>query len=479
MNTRKLELWILIADFACIALAFLGADALRYGLTWTPEERIAIRALLPFVLTTCITWTALSAFMPMDGFRGGWKLSTVFSHVFFGTSCTVAVLVVMGYFTRSYVSRLAFGYFVVLIVAGFLGVRCGARQLLRARHAGGDIWRVMIIGSGRVAQEVAAKIEQHPEMLCRVVGLLFPNQESEELIVPGLAHQHSSQISTLDIFDLLRKSRVNEVIVALAQAPTFEIRTLLTRIRDMGIETSMVPQSYELYAAKPNLVALDGLPLLQLREPGLRRRYIVLKRFLDVAVGSLLLAPAFAFLLPFTVTLLLKKRSPFRWEIRCGQYGTTFRMLRLNVDRPVENGSRFERILEYLSITELPQLWNVLTGEMTLVGPRPDSPKRLTLYSDWQQRRLRVKPGMTGLSQVHGLRDCSSPEQKTRLDLQYAVNPYLLCDISLLLQTVWTLLRRLFVATGKQTRETSGWDSGFVLRQDVMTDAHSTQPSAD
>jgi lipopolysaccharide/colanic/teichoic acid biosynthesis glycosyltransferase len=479
MNTRKLEIWILVADLACIVLAFLGADVLRFGLTWTPDERISIRALLPFVVTTCVAWTALSAFMPMDGFRGGWKLSAVLSHLLFGMGCTVAVLVAVGYFTRNYVSRLAFGYFIVLLVAGFLAVRCGARQLLRARYAGGDIWRVLIIGSGRVAQEVAAKIEQHPEMLCQVVGLLFPNQDSEELIVPSLSHQDSSQLSTLDIFDLLRKSCVNEVIVALSQAPTPEIRTLLGRIRDMGIETSLVPQSYELYAARPNLVTLDGLPLVQLREPGLRRRYVVLKRFLDLVIATTLLLPVFIFLLPVAAILLVKKKLPLRWETRCGQFGESFQMLRLNVDRPVQSNSRFERLLEYLSITELPQLWNVVRGQMSLVGPRPDPYTRSSLYSEWQQRRLRVKPGMTGLAQVHGLRDSSSLEQKTRIDLQYAVNPYLLSDISLLLQTVWTLVVRLFSPRSKPEFSGPSWRSDLAVPHEVMPNAHRTQPSAD
>jgi len=477
MNTRKLEVWILLADLACILFAFLGADVLRFGLTWTPDERLSIRALFPFVGVTAAVWTALSFFMPMDGFRGGWKLSTVLSHLLLGTTCTVAVLTVMGYFTRNYVSRLAFGYFIVLLVVGFVVVRCGARQLLRARHAGGDVWRVMIVGSGRVAQEVAAKIKQHPEMLCRVVGMLFPNQDSEELIVPGLARQGASQLSTLDIFDLLRTSRVNEVIVALSQAPTPEIRTLLGRIRNMGVATSIVPQSYELYAARPSLITLDGLPLVQLREPDLRRRYVVLKRILDVALAGVLLLPAFVLLVPVAAVLLLKNRRPFRRERRVGQYGRTFQMFRLNVDRPVRGNSQLERLLEYLSITELPQLWNVLRGEMSLVGPRPDPETRSNLYSDWQQRRLRVKPGMTGLAQVHGLRDSSSQEQKTRFDLQYAVNPYLLWDISLLLQTVWTLLLRL-VARRKSVAFDLEWTPDMTM-QDAITHAHRTQSSAD
>jgi lipopolysaccharide/colanic/teichoic acid biosynthesis glycosyltransferase len=477
MNTRKLEIWILLADLACIVSAFLGADVLRFGFTWAPDERMSIRAFLPFVAATAMAWSALSFFMPMDGFRGGWKLSTVLSHLLFGTACTVAVLTVMGYFTRSYVSRLAFGYFIVLLFLGFLAVRCGARQFLRARHAGGNIWRVMILGSGRVAQEVAAKIEQHPEMLCQVVGMLFPNQDSEELIVPGLAREEASQFSTLAIFDLLRSSRVNEVIVALSQSPTPEIRTLLERIRNMGIETSLVPQSYELYAARPSLVMLDNLPLVQLREPGLRQRYILFKRILDVIVAAALLLPTFLFLLPAAAILLARKHRAFRREKRVGQYGEVFRMLRLNVDRPVRGNSRFERLLEYLSVTELPQLWNVLRGEMSLVGPRPDPETRSSLYSDWQQRRLRVKPGMTGLAQVHGLRDSSSPEQKTRFDLQYAVNPYLLCDISLLLQTVWTLLLRVF-SRPKSAVFNLDWENNLIA-QDVMTNAHRSQSSAD
>jgi len=478
MNTRKLEVWILLADLASIGIAFFISDLLRFGLTWMPDERASIHALVPFVFATIACWIALSVFMPMDGFRGGWKLAAVFSQVLLGTALTAAALLALGYLTRSYVSRLALGYFMVLLAPGFLMVRCGARQFLRWRHEEGEIWRVLILGSGRVAQEVAAKIEQHPEMLCRVVGMLFPNQDAEELIVPGLAPRSASQLSTLAIFDLIRLERVNEVIIALSQAPSPEIRTLLGRIRDMGVETTLVPQSYELYASRPNLIALDGLPLVQLREPGLSRRYLVLKRAMDLLVSIALLAPAFLFLLPFAVILAVKKGAAFRWELRGGRYGVSFRMLRLNVDRPTSSDSRLECFLERFSITELPQLCNVLRGQMSLVGPRPDPTSRVTEYSEWQLRRLKVKPGMTGLAQVHGMRESSSFEQKTRFDLQYVVHPYLLWDISLLLETIWTLLRRESVVSAPAgIREHDSQHAGFPV--DVMSNAPSTQPSAD
>ena len=477
MNTRKLEFWILFVDLVWIAGAFLAAAVLRFGATWSPDERASMHALLPFVLVTGAMWLALSMFMPMDGFRGGWKFSRVFSNLLLGTCCTLAVLLTLGYLTRSYVSRLALAYFIVLVFWGVLGIRCGARKLLRRRHVGGDVWRVVILGGGRVAQEVATKIEQHPEMLCKVVGLLFPQGSADELIVPGASNNKAQQFSTLEIPEILRTLSANEVIAALPYPPTPEILNLMSRIRDAGIETSLVPHSYELYASRPKFVTLDGLPLVQLRDPGLRRRYVVLKRCLDLLVAVVLLLPAVVLLSPAIAMLLLQKGRALRWEQRCGQFGAPFRMLRLHVDRPVTSGSTFEMLLDHLSLTELPQLWNVLRGQMSLVGPRPDPLSRISNYSPWQQRRLKVKPGMTGLAQVHGLREFSSAEQKTRFDLQYVVDPYLLLDVSLLLQTIWTLFLRMFPRHGPRGAFDVSWKPTF--NDDVITNAHSAQSSAD
>ena len=482
MNTRKLEVWILLGDLFWVACAFLMSAVLRFGFTWTTEARRSIHALSPFAIATAVIWIGLSFLMQMDGFRGGWKFSTVVSHVLFGTCCTTAVLLTLGYLVRSYVSRLALAYFLLLLFGGCLGIRVAARTILRWWHEGGKVWRVVILGGGRVAQEVATKIEQHPEMLCQVVGLLFPDEPVEEIILPTAANRFgtlppASHVSTLDITHLLRQSQVDEVIVAMSHAPTPEIRTLLSRIRDMGIATTLVPQSYELYASRPNLIRLDGLPLVQLRDPSLSRRYVVMKRLLDLMIALLLTVPAALVLLPSAVILLLKKRYPLRVENRCGQFGIPFGMLRLNVDRPLRSNSRFEKFLEHLSITELPQLWNVLRGQMSLVGPRPDPITSLSRYSEWQQRRLKVKPGMTGLAQVHGLREFSSAEQKTRFDLQYVVDPYLLRDVSLLLQTVWTLWVRLFGRRPRYGTYNLDWDS--CLKEELISNAHRAQPGAD
>src|SRR5260370_12904274 len=118
-------------------------------------------------------------------------------------------------------------------------------------------------------------------------------------------------------------------------------------------------------------------------------------------------------------------------------------MYRLDIDRDEEHLRGYARILVQCSPTDLPQLWNVLKGEMSLVGPRPESRDRVRHYSDWQRQRLTVVPGLTGLAQVRGLREEHSSEEKARFDLQYIGQWSLFLDLSLLLQTAWALFVRL------------------------------------
>jgi lipopolysaccharide/colanic/teichoic acid biosynthesis glycosyltransferase len=117
-------------------------------------------------------------------------------------------------------------------------------------------------------------------------------------------------------------------------------------------------------------------------------------------------------------------------------------MYRLNVERHATSPQLYERLFVRWSLTELPQMWNVLSGDMSLVGPRPESPGRVKYYSEWQRQRLKVQAGVTGLAQVHGLRDQHSSEDKARFDLEYIFNWSPLLDLSLILQTVWTLTIR-------------------------------------
>ena len=178
---------------------------------------------------------------------------------------------------------------------------------------------------------------------------------------------------------------------------------------------SVVPQPYELYLSRPRLLDLDGLPILKLCEPSASSVFLKAKRGVDIAVGGVLFAFSLFIIVPSALVLRIFKGRGFQWDTRCGLNFEQFKMLRLNVERNAFYESRFERLLDRFSVTELPQLWNVLKGEMSLVGPRPEPPARTRRYTTWEQRRLSVQPGMTGLAQVRGLREEHSSEAKSRL----------------------------------------------------------------
>jgi len=179
---------------------------------------------------------------------------------------------------------------------------------------------------------------------------------------------------------------------------------------------------------------------LQERNPPAIR--FVLKRTMDIVLSSGILLLVSPILAVAAFVIHGRKGRAFRSELRCGKDGIPFGMYRLNLERYPTSPERYERLFVRWSLTELPQLWNVLRGDMSLVGPRPESPERVKYYSEWQRQRLKVHAGVTGLAQVHGLRDQHPSEDKARFDLQYIFNWSPLLDLSLILQTVWTLLFR-------------------------------------
>jgi len=477
MNQHRLSVSVLIADLAWSVAAMGAAIVLRYGVQWSPLDKDYASHLLPFLGATWLIWALFSLFLPLDGFRGGWRLSAVVSQLLLAVGVLMLILLSGGYLFRSYVSRLALVEFGLLLLAGFVLLRVAFYLLARARLKNGGVRRAVILGSGRLARELARKVERHPEMLCQVVGFLSPDDgTTEPSSLVARSESAVRGITTLGVVELLSAQRADELILVLDECASPGLLNLSALCRDRGIKVSLVPQFYELYLSRFHLTDLDGLPVLQLARPGLTVPELAAKRVLDISLGTLLSLAALPVLLPSAIALRHIKGKAFRWETRCGFQGRPFAMLRLNIDRPLHSGSRFEAILGEFSLTELPQLWNVLRGDMSLVGPRPEARDRVCRYSEWQQQRLTVKPGMTGLAQVQGLREQHSSEEKTRFDLQYLLNCSLWTDLSLLLQTVWTLATRSigrrdsFADLAMAGRADEAGESRF--QQEILEHAH-------
>ena len=473
MKIGKIRYWILSADLLWV----LGALALAIGLRYAgATDRISFsehfRTYYLLIFTVVPTWTLLYFEMSLDGFKGGWLFPAILSKTIVAVSLLMVVVLALAFLTQHNYSRLVLLYFAPVFGLGVVGVRCLVRYLVTSELRNVTDHRCVILGNGPVAKELANKIASHPELPFQVVGFLVPGESETS---NGFASSHSTPrapIKTLQVLELLAQENVHRLIIAMAQPDRAEVRKLIAECRKASIQVFLVPQWYDLDVSKTEMMEIDGLPLLSLQEPNPSPIGFALKRAMDVVLSAgilLLVSPLLLFAAAFVYS---KKGKAVRAELRCGKDGIPFGMLRLNVDRYSASPERYERLFVRWSLTELPQLWNVLRGEMSLVGPRPEGAERLKHYSEWQRQRLKVRGGVTGLAQVHGLRDQHSSEDKANFDLQYIFNWSPLLDLSLILQTVWTLIFRGLAQERPvpQTRNVRTVAHDYVSREVVDAD---------
>jgi exopolysaccharide biosynthesis polyprenyl glycosylphosphotransferase len=322
--------------------------------------------------------------------------------------------------------------------------------------------RTVVVGTGQVGQRIAQKLEARPEYGLQVVGFL----DDEPLELPEGAPPYLGELARLE--PLMRAHRVERVIVAFSKHAAEAQVELLRRCAEVGVRVDIVPRLFEVIGSRSVFHDVGGIPLVSVKPPRLSKLARCLKRAMDLALAGtalVVLAPFFAF-----AAWRIKRESPgpvfFRQE-RMGAGGKTFRIFKfrsmyadaderkhevghLNIHR--ENGPRmfkvpndpritsFGRFLRKWSLDELPQLLNVMRGEMSLVGPRP-----LILGEDenihgHKRRRLHITPGLTGLWQVLGRSDIPFSEMVT-LDYIYVTNWSLWSDCRLLLRTVPLVLK--------------------------------------
>lgn len=437
-GNRSFRNWIWASDSVWLVISMVLAWCLRYGPVLYRQSRSTIQPLAITLLGALLIWSVLWSVVELDGFRGEWRLAAVSSQLLMAASFVMATLLAAEYLLRVYVSRLALGYFGVLMLGGVILIRVAARCILCTKYRSGDLRRIVIVGNGPVAREAMAKIEQHPEMLCKVVGLLATSDASRDSL-PTIPAAYVTSVGTCSIVELLQRHQVDELIFAMSRNGNAQVGELMDQCVKRGISVSVIPQPYELYLSAPELVDLDGLPILRLRHSLLLAADPAWKRVLDLVLAIPLLLAALPVIFVGACLLKVKKGEGISREERYGIHGQKFFLYRLNSPRKAKNLPIYELVMRHLSITELPQLFNVLRGEMSLVGPRPEGFESVRHYTDWHRQRLNVKPGMTGLAQVHGLREQNPIEDKTRYDLQYILRCSLFQDLSLLIQTLWTI----------------------------------------
>ena len=461
---HRLLSWLtMLIDVPLINLAFALAYVLRYELQWfkTIDEAyyISYDAYIP--ITVGLTIISLIVFRLEGAYdvqsrAKGW-LDDVYV-ILNGTTTGIMVMVFITFFLQPlYYSRLIFFYAALLIIV-ILSLARLVRTIiidwLRQRGAGVD--RVIIVGAGETGRTVMANLVAQPMLGYKVVGFVDDN--------PDKGNVDMGPIKGLGSIDnlprLITELEADEVIITLPWMSHRKIMSILAQCERKNVRARIVPDLFQMRLSQVDIEDLNGIPLLGVRDQTITGMNLVLKRSIDLVVvilGLVILSPLLAVI---GLAIKLDSHGPiiFR-QTRIGKNGREFDMYKFrSMQQDAEEKlaeleahneaqgplfkmredprrTRVGKWLRKTSLDELPQLYNILRGEMSLVGPRPHLPDEISRYQPWHRKRLEVAPGLTGLPQVSG-RSNLSFDETAFLDLYYIQNWSLSLDIMILLRTV-------------------------------------------
>lgn len=451
-----------VVDIGLIFLAFLVAYLLRYQVQWFREVDPAYYTTFgPYIPMAALQGGLTLLAFALSGvyrFRRGASLLDEIYGVINGAFTGFVVTVFFIFFWRPLVySRLFFLYATALIIIFLLVARLVRRGVLRTLRAHGvGVDRVLIVGSGDVGLTVMRNLIAQPELGFQVVGFVDDDPERGTTNIG----RFQALGSTANLPALLRSQQVDEVIITLPWQERRHILAIANQSARAGVRPRIVPDLFQMSLSMVDMQNVAGIPMLTPSDTQLSPWARLFKRLLDVvgsAIGLLVLSPL---LLLMAVAIRVDSHGPVIFsQPRVGRGGRLFRVYKFRTmvedaeqlkdqvrhlneaEGPmfkIRNDPRVTRVGRFLrrtSLDELPQLWNTLRGDMSLVGPRPALPDEVADYADWHRKRLATAPGITGLWQISGRSDLPFDEM-VLLDIYYIENWSPLLDLSILLRTV-------------------------------------------
>ncbi|MBL0225846.1 MAG: sugar transferase [Geobacteraceae bacterium] len=372
------------------------------------------------------------------------------------TSC--AFLLHSGEFSRIYMVTF-FACSLVLMAAAKGLVKLLLRYL---RRRGYNSRHILIVGSGERAAKFAHIIMEHADWGLVIAGIVGPPASGDEPGIPDCPRLGGFD----ELIDICKRNMIDEVIFSLPRESLALVDNSLSVLQEMGVVVRMVIDLYDVPAARKELTMFhNDIPILTYHCKAFDAGQLFLKRCLDI-LGAVVGLVITALLFPFiALAIKLESSGPlFFSQKRVGENGRSFtcwkfRSMRVDaeehkkdlMDRNEMQGAMFKvkddpritrvgRFLRKTSMDELPQFWNVLSGEMSLVGTRPPTPDEVEAYQNWHRKRICIKPGITGLWQVSGRNKIQDFDEVARLDIAYIEQWSLWLDIKLICRTIWVVL---------------------------------------
>lgn len=448
----------LLRDMLVLALAFFWAYLFRLHVLpgWLPG---ALSQAAPesaeessyVALTLVLVWPWMGWASNLYVSRRAKRPWTEAYDVARGVALTFLCGVTLTYFTRDV--RYSRGTLVVWAAFSFvllLTARLGQKALLgHLRRRGRNLRHVLIVGGGSLATEVVRTIGQEPGLGLRIVGLLSPSQQGLHPVPQGVRRLGDVQ----DLSAVLAAHAIDQVLIALPIEAMGDLPVLMRQLSRHTVDVRLVPDLYEVMTLCGALEDFCGLPMIALQATPMTGWHRLGKRLFDLtfaAVALLILWPVLALT---AAALWLQGQGPvFYRQRRVGLDGEHFDMVKFRTMRAdaEAQGAKMTSVndprctplgafLRRTSLDELPQLYNVLMGDMSLVGPRPEQPSfSATFVANIPRYALRhkIKAGMTGWAQINGLRGNTSIAKRIEMDLYYIENWSLALDFKILVRTV-------------------------------------------
>jgi Undecaprenyl-phosphate glucose phosphotransferase len=456
------------------ARLFILSDSIAVGLAWvlayhirftsglipvvygTPEFSVYV-SLLPLVVSV---WGIVFVYMGVYRQRRrpdlGRELLQIAQASFFATGAVVCSVYLA---LKTEISRVFYLCFFLVSLSLLSAARGAARVVARRiRSRGRRLKRVLLVGTSAMAGMYLERVKARPELGMAIHGIVAdPGEGDAPLGVSRLG-------SPGEIRAVIEREKIDVVAFAPAMESYGCLPSMLKAIEDLPVDIQVVPDVFRILPLCPGIEDFEGIPVVQLRQSPQQGWEGFLKRLLDVVIAcmaAVVVAPVVA--LSAAMVLLCSGRPVFYTQRRMGFDGKEFRILKLRTmhvnaeedNRPVWPRANDPRrtavgaLLRRYSLDELPQLLNVIKGDMSLVGPRPERPELIAAFREkipGYMLRYKVKAGLTGWAQVHGLRGDTSLEKRIEYDIQYMQRWSLGLDMKILWMTLW----RGFVNTAEE-----------------------------